>query len=100
MYVGQTMRSPMVRFFEHSNPKKRGRKSRITRTILKEGQQNFCVRILEICTRIMLDDREKFWIKQLQTWQPAHGYNRTMGGQDTAVEPIRRKRRRRRRRSI
>lgn len=90
----------MIRFFEHSNPKKRGRKSRLTRAILKEGKQNFTVRVLEICKKEDLDDREKYWIKRLGTWQPRHGYNRTMGGQDKAVEPIKRKRRRRRRKRI
>lgn len=96
-YVGQTIRTPAIRFFEHANPKKRGKKSRITRAILKEGKQNFYLRVLEVCTADKLDEREKFWIRELQTWKTVHGYNRTMGGQDKAVEPIRKRRRRRRR---
>jgi len=95
VYVGQTTRTPMVRFFEHSNPRKRGKKSKITHAILNEGQQNFYVRVLEVCTQTMLNDREKFWIKQLHAWKTMQGYNRTMGGQNTAIEPIRRRRKRR-----
>jgi len=97
-YVGQTTRTPMIRFFEHSNPRKRGHKSRLTRAILKEGKQNFSVQILEVCEKKDLDDREKHWIRLLGTWETRRGYNRTMGGQDKAIEPIRRRRRRRRRR--
>ena len=93
-YVGQTTRTPMIRFLEHANPAKRGKKSSIARAILKEGKQNFCIRVLDICTREKLDEREKFWIWQLQAWKAKHGYNRTMGGQDKAIVPIVRKRRR------
>ena len=44
------------------------------------GKENFKREILEHCTS-GLDNRERFWIAELHSNDPAIGYNRTVGGQ-------------------
>ena len=74
-YVGQTMRSVEVRFKEHCNEK-----TYIGNAMKKHGIENFSAEILEECTtREQLNEREKFWISELNTLSP-NGYNLAEGG--------------------
>lgn len=55
----------------------------ITRAIKKLGKQYFKKEIIEICDNIEdLKEREKYWIKTLNTRKP-YGYNLTDGGEGT-----------------
>lgn len=53
----------------------------LTRTIKKEGRQNFKKEILEICySQNELNVREIYWIKKFDSRNPLIGYNITIGG--------------------
>lgn len=45
----------------------------------KYGLQNFIFTVLEECSVEELDEKEKFWIKELDSYN--HGYNQNHGGQ-------------------
>lgn len=47
----------------------------------KYGEENFSFYILELCSKELLDDREKYWIKRYKTLDRKYGYNKTEGGQ-------------------
>ena len=78
IYVGQTRRTLAERISEH---KRKNRKlSYIYRAINKYGIDAFDITILEICDTLeRLNEREKFWIKELNCKIPI-GYNMTDGG--------------------
>jgi group I intron endonuclease len=48
----------------------------------KYGVDNFKLFILEICLPEKLEEREKFWIKELKAFEPEYGYNLTAGGNE------------------
>ena len=74
-YVGQTTRLLEVRIAEH----RRGNQY-IDKAIKKYGCENFSVEVLEECeNRKQLDEREIFWIAELNCKYP-DGYNQTIGG--------------------
>jgi len=53
----------------------------LLKSIKKYGRENFSNEILEYCEKIEhLDDREKFWIKELDSTNPEIGYNISIGG--------------------
>ena len=79
IYVGQTVRSLKKRIQEH----KFNKNSLIGRALHKYGEENFVWVILEECdSREQMIDRERFWIKKLNSKYP-NGYNLTDGGTDT-----------------
>jgi len=70
IYVGQDSKN---------NPEYLGSGTIIKRAIKKYGKENFKKDILEICmTKDELDDKEKYWIKELKTIE--NGYNISGGG--------------------
>ena len=75
-YVGQTSRSVEIRFDEHCYDKRST--SAIHAAIAKYGVKNFTVAVLETPPLEKLDEREKYWIEKLNTFQ--NGYNQTVGG--------------------
>ena len=78
IYVGQTRRPLKERIAEHMRQSRR--KSYIDRAIKKHGIKNFEISILEECSSIEeMNEREKFWIKELNCKVP-NGYNITDGG--------------------
>jgi len=52
----------------------------LKRSIGKHGKENFKREILELCTKETLDEREIFWIKELDSINLDVGYNITIGG--------------------
>lgn len=74
-YVGQSVQIEK-RYAAHI----KGRESYIDLAIQQEGITNFSFEVLEECTKAMLDDRERYWIKHLKSLFP-NGYNLTPGGQ-------------------
>ena len=75
-YVGQTSRDIPTRFDEHCYDDRSN--SKIHQAIKTEGVSNFQVQELEKVPLEQLDEREKYWIKKLNT--RISGYNCTDGG--------------------
>ena len=73
-YVGKTKRSLEVRFKEHFKEK-----TYIGRVMRKHGIENFTVEVLETCFVDKLNERERYWIAELDCKDP-NGYNLTDGG--------------------
>lgn len=55
----------------------------IHQAIQKYGKENFSYKIIEICSKDELDEREKYYIKKYNTLRP-NGYNLTEGGHSVA----------------
>jgi group I intron endonuclease len=80
MYVGQTVKSVLNRWWSHST---NGRCLGIGNAIKKYGKSTFLYyQIDSAIDQNELDKKEKEWIKYLNTVSP-NGYNLTFGGQET-----------------
>ena len=82
-YVGLSV-DIFKRWKEHSNfwqAKKNW--SVIKKALHKYGLENFTFTILEECLKDELNEKEKHWIKELNTISP-NGYNMTAGGEGCA----------------
>lgn len=77
IYVGQTKKSLEKRIEQH----KHNKKSFIGKAIQEYGFENFRYEAIENCDSAeKLNEREKFWIKELNSKFP-NGYNKTDGGE-------------------
>ena len=81
-YVGQTSRDVDTRFQEHCFDT-RGH-SKLHNAIQKYGWQNFKVETIEEVPLDDLDEREKYWISELDTRDK--GYNISFGGKNFCKE--------------
>lgn len=75
-YVGQTCRDIDTRFAEHCT-EKRGY-SKLHKAIQEKGWRNFSVSLIEQVPLNKLDEREIYWIKELDTQKS--GYNTSPSG--------------------
>ena len=75
-YVGQTSRNIEDRYYEHCYDKRST--SHIHNAIQKYGISNFTIEELETVDLTLLDEREQYWIQQLDTYK--NGYNKNIGG--------------------
>ncbi len=50
------------------------------RAIRKYGLENFSFRVLELCLKDELNEKEIFWIDYYSSFNPDCGYNQTVGG--------------------
>ena len=79
-YVGKTKRKLEKRICEHKCNDSKGT-SAIEVAIQKYGWEgNFSYEVLEVCPIEQLNEREIFWIAELNSKSP-HGYNLTDGGE-------------------
>jgi len=63
----------------HNNPNYYGSGKRLKLAIKKYGIENFKKKVLEVCDTLeLLNEREKFWIKELNAI--SEGYNISLGG--------------------
>lgn len=76
VYIGQTSRSVEIRWKEHV----RHTNQIINLAIQKYGIEHFWIEQIEECDNSLLDERERFWILQYNSF--SNGYNATSGGQD------------------
>ena len=76
-YVGKTTRTIEKRFKEHLQ-RINERDQHLYKAMLKYGPEHFYVIELEECEDDLLNEREKFWIKQKDSYY--NGYNETLGG--------------------
>lgn len=78
-YVGQTIKSLTARLQEHLRYAKNGGDVHLSRAIQKHGHTAFSIQLLEECNESILNEREVFWIKKLNSKD--EGYNETYGGE-------------------
>lgn len=76
-YVGQTKRNFEERWREYKYRTKEPDYT-ILRAMYKYGIDNFDFEVLEECSVDSLNEREKYWIEELDTFE--NGYNETSGG--------------------
>jgi group I intron endonuclease len=80
IYVGQTSLSVEDRFAQHLKNAKRKVNRRLYDSINYHGVDNFVIEVIEDKVALSdVDDRERYWIKTLNTVMP-NGYNMTDGG--------------------
>ena len=87
IYVGKTKHSIEYLYSEHLKNARRGVRyvSYLYRAMQEYGIENFTVSQIEECPLEILDDRERFWIKKLNSQNPEIGYNIQEGGNGGAV---------------
>lgn len=87
IYIGQTTKKrPTDRFSQHKylalHPQQEKSISYLHRAMESDGIDNFKFEIIEQVDNLLLNEREKYWIKQYNSLTP-NGYNLTVGGQGT-----------------
>lgn len=83
VYIGQTVNPILHRWREHVNDAYCGNKSNslLHRAIIKYGASNFGICLLEECKDDELNEKEKFYIKEYESYYTHNkGYNMTWGG--------------------
>lgn len=80
VYIGQTINPLNIRFREHLW-KSRRHKSKFYNAIRKYGEEHFKISLVEECEQLLLNEREKFYIKKYDSFH--NGYNSTLGGEGT-----------------
>lgn len=79
-YIGQTIKRVVIRWRNHCSP---NNCLKLARAIKKYGKAAFEFTVLEVCETIdQLNDREVYWIKELNTLSPS-GYNLKTGGKNS-----------------
>ena len=84
LYVGQTVNTIEHRWDDHVSEAYNGNKSSslLHRAIIKYGASSFGICALEECADAELDEREKYYIKEYDTYYiHDKGYNLTWGGE-------------------
>jgi group I intron endonuclease len=79
MYVGKS-KCIERRWKTHRSGTKHHHNRYFHADILKHGIGKFKFAVLEKCEEHLLDEREIYWIKELNTTNPGIGYNMTQGG--------------------
>lgn len=87
IYIGKTTLMILERFDKHIRNSKDG-DTYLYKSFRKYGIENFTIESIEECSDDILNNRECFWIKELNSLIP-NGYNMTEGGTggDTSVSP-------------
>lgn len=86
IYVGKTKGTVHARWLGHQRDYKRyiqnsKNSSKLYNAIKKHGIENFQIEEIDSCPYDQLDDRERYWIKLLDSRNPAIGYNICIGGE-------------------
>lgn len=84
LYVGQTVNTIEHRWNDHVSEAYNGNKSNslLHRAIIKYGASSFGICVLEACADTNLNEREKYYIKEYDTYYTHDkGYNLTWGGE-------------------
>jgi group I intron endonuclease len=82
LYVGQTIYTVELRLSKHVRAANLGNEVALCRAIRKYGAENFKIETIEVTFETELDNREIFWIKELNSlcFGGGFGYNMTTGG--------------------
>ena len=79
VYIGYTSKGPDGRLQQHIKNMQRGMDTHLYRAMRKNGLENICIEILEICeNKLHAQERERFYIKENNSF--VGGYNMTRGG--------------------
>lgn len=81
LYIGITGARFKSRINNHYSHAKRNNKGFFQRALLKYKRDIIWEIIEDNLTKIQAIDRERFWIKELETMNPEKGYNVTSGGE-------------------
>lgn len=84
IYVGKS-KNPVSRFSRHIKvaetfPESDNHFQAIHGAIKKYGRESFILETIEVCDDSNVDNREIYWISELQTQEKKYGYNLTSGG--------------------
>ena len=79
IYVGRTKQKLEKRMAQHRHDSKKGSPG-LGAAIRKYGWENFTVEVIEVCPVEQMNEREIFWIAELDCKAPK-GYNLTDGGE-------------------
>lgn len=80
-YVGKTTQTLEERYLGHIKCAKNKVNRYLYDAMNKYGYDNFSIQLIEECDDSILNDREIFWIAELNTyWLNGCGYNMTFGG--------------------
>lgn len=80
IYIGQTTKTITERFQKHINTMMYGTKTYLYNAMRKYGTSNFIIEKIEEIPNEKLDEREQYWIKYYNSYDPNQGYNMTLGG--------------------
>lgn len=84
IYIGQTKRDIYRRFADHTsriNSNRKNDQSCLLYKAMKNNEiKNFYIELIEQIDSTIGDEREKFWIKELNSNDPNVGYNMDKGG--------------------
>ena len=83
-YIGKTSKTVNDRWQEHIYTalyRKQKRNFKLYKAIRKYGIEHFFIEEIEECNKDSVDEREKYWIKQYDSFN--NGYNMTEGGDGT-----------------
>lgn len=82
VYIGQTITSYERRIGRHKWELRNHRhnNTHLQRAWDKYGENNFKFSIIEYCDIEVIDDREKYWIKEYKATDEQYGYNLESGG--------------------
>ena len=88
VYIGKTMRSIESRLYEHKyvaeNTEAHNSSYPLYQAMRKYGIENFSFEIIEECNNQAIDEKEKEYIKQYNSYigfKNSNGYNATLGGE-------------------
>lgn len=86
IYVGQSC-NVYDREKQHTCELRQGKhfNKHLQNAVNEYGIENFKFSLLEECKKADLDEREKFWIKELQSANKKYGYNNSLGGQTNRI---------------
>lgn len=89
VYIGKTLKNIQSRWKEHCRDYKKLRcETRpLYNAMNKYGIENFCIEEVECCPDNIIDEKEKFWIQQYNSYigfANSQGYNATLGGDGKA----------------
>lgn len=80
VYIGQTIQALNIRLQNHKMAS-RIEDTKFYRAMRKYGEDNFFIELLETVSNDKLDERERYWIKEYDSYY--NGYNSTLGGNGT-----------------
>ena len=83
IYIGQSTNIEGRKYFYKSAKCKS--QFRIYNSIMKYGWDNHIFEIIEECTADLLNEREVYWIKKLNTFNSLHGMNLKDGGHNSKL---------------